>query len=65
MAHTEATTVLRWSWAGGQGQRGQVTLRELAGLVDVQHTGQLIGARVRNAGDPCCLLGLQIGDQSR
>lgn len=40
-----------------------MTLRELTGLADVQSTGQLIGAKIGNTDDRCCLLGLQKGDE--
>ena len=40
-----------------------MTLRELTGLADVQSTGQLIGAKIGNIDDRCCLLGLQKGDE--
>jgi hypothetical protein len=40
-----------------------VTLRELTGLADVQSTGQLIGPKIGNTDDHCCLLGLQKGDK--
>ena len=53
----------RRCWRGGQDQRGQVTLRDLTGLADVQSTGQPIGAQTGNTDDHCCLLGLQKGDE--
>ena len=70
VAHAEATTVLRWVWgemlqmlARRSGPEGTGDSRELTGLVDVQSTGQLIGAKIGNIDDPCYLLGLQKGDE--